>query len=88
MTMVNFAPGTTPEEIQKQEDWINRTLPRAYGATVCLHADRTTTTWRSDADGETWTGTECDYCPAFVVSPPGITAHLAPSYFTDGPAVL
>ena len=82
--MMDFAFPETPEEIQHQEDWVNRTLQPNYpGVRVCLHADRTMTTWRSDADGEIWIRTECDYCPASVITPDGTVPCLAPGYFRD-----
>lgn len=89
MIVMDFACIETPEMIQKQEDWVNRTLRDLYqGATVCLHADRTTTTECGDVPGQCTVRVECDYCPAFVVTPSGCTVHLAPWYFTAGPAVL
>lgn len=88
--MFDFAPAETPEEIQRQEDWVNRTLASLYGATVCLHADRTVSAAPS---GDylipvSMIRIECDYCPAVAVRMTGSGVHLAPWYFTAGPAVL
>jgi len=86
---MDFACVETPEMIQHREDWVNRTLRDTYpDARVCLHADRTTSVWRSDADGQGWIRTECDYCPSFTITLTSCTVHLAAWYFTDGPAAL
>jgi hypothetical protein len=78
--MIQFAVAETPEEIQHQEDWINRTLSPDYpGVHVCLHADRTVT---MTDDVPPWIRTECDYCPAFVITRITETVVLVPSYFS------
>lgn len=79
MTMFHFTTAETPEEIQHQEDWVNRTLQPDYpGVHVCLHADVTC----SDCDGRV--KIECDYCPTVMVMmcvPVGF--RLVPYYSTD-----
>jgi hypothetical protein len=87
--MLDFAFPETPEEIQHQENWINRTLRDAYpGVSVCLHADRTTVILQPDTGEVPGFRTDCDYCPAYVVVLAGVVPHLMPWYFTPGPTAL
>lgn len=81
--MIAFSAPETPEEIQHQEDWINRTLHADYpSAHVCLHADRTVTVLRPDNPfGRAMIKTECDYCPAVVIVLEGVTVTMVPWYF-------
>lgn len=80
---MTFSAPETPEEIQHQEDWINRTLRADYpSAYVCLHADRTVTSLTPDSPaGQPMKRTECDYCPAVMISTCDFTVVLAPWYF-------
>lgn len=87
--MLDFVHPETPEEIQHQEDWVNRTLRDTYpGASVCLHADRTTLVFWPDTGDTPWRRTECDYCPAYTVALTGETPCMAPWYFTTGSSAL
>ena len=81
--MMDFVQAETPEMIQHQEEWVNRTLRAGYpGASVCLHADRTTTTDRPDPLGSVMITVECDYCPAVAVGL-NVVPNLVAWYFSS-----
>jgi hypothetical protein len=72
----------TPEQTQKLESWVNSTLADR-SIHVCLHADRTTTVLPGYPQA---LRLECDYCPAEVVCPAGLSAPQLPAYYFSDPA--